>query len=141
MASKLSPYDFSTLYTTLSHHLIKDKLIALIELMLTREKTLYLAYNEEHAFFTSDVYKHYKLWSCQNVCEALVYLLGNIFIRFESKCYRKTVGILVVDLFIFCLWLWHTLYLSINCLSFKYFSSDISYQAYFSYVSGEESFR
>ena len=26
-ASKLSTYDFSTLYTTLPHHLIKDKLI------------------------------------------------------------------------------------------------------------------
>ena len=28
--SKLSTYDFSTLYTTLPHHLIKDKLIDLI---------------------------------------------------------------------------------------------------------------
>ena len=50
MASKLSTYDFSTLYTTLPHHLIKDKLIALIEHMFTREKTLYLACNEERAF-------------------------------------------------------------------------------------------
>ena len=30
-ASKLSTYDFSTLYTTLPHHLIKDKLIDLIK--------------------------------------------------------------------------------------------------------------
>ena len=50
MASKLSPYDFSTLYTTLSHHLIKDKLVVLIEHMFTREKILYLPYNEERAF-------------------------------------------------------------------------------------------
>ena len=61
MASKLSTYDFSTLYTTLPHHLIKDKLIALIEHTFTREKTLYLACNEERAFFTSDVYNNYKL--------------------------------------------------------------------------------
>ena len=38
---------------------IKDKLIALIEHTFTREKTLYLAYNEEHVSFTSDVYKNY----------------------------------------------------------------------------------
>ena len=50
MASKLSTFDFSTLYTTLPHHLIKDKLIALIEHTFTREKTLYLACNEERAF-------------------------------------------------------------------------------------------
>ena len=57
MASKLSNYDFSTLYTMLPQQLIKDKLIALIEHTFTREKTLYLACNEEHAFFTSDIYK------------------------------------------------------------------------------------
>ena len=40
-ASKLSTYDFSTLYTTLHHHLIKDKLIDLIN--RTRENTQYMA--------------------------------------------------------------------------------------------------
>ena len=41
---------------------------------------------------------------------ALVYLLGNIFIRFGTKLYRQTIGIpmgtncapLVADLFLFC---------------------------------------
>ena len=58
MTSKLSTYGLSSLYTTLPHHLIKDKLIALIDHTFTREKTLYLACNEERAFFTSDVYKN-----------------------------------------------------------------------------------
>ena len=44
-ATSLSTYDFSTLYTTLPHNLIKDKLIDLIE----REGTLYLAYNDRNA--------------------------------------------------------------------------------------------
>ena len=55
-ASKLSTYDFSTLYTTLPHHLIKDKLIDLINRTFIRENTQYLACNEECVFFTSDVY-------------------------------------------------------------------------------------
>ena len=94
-SSKLSTYDFSTLYTTLPHHLIYDKLIDLIERTFSREKkkTLCLGCNEERAFFTSDVYKNYKLWSCQKVCEALVYLLGNIFISFGTKVDRHTIGI------------------------------------------------
>ena len=50
-ASKLSTYDFSTLYTTLPHHLIKYKRIDLINRMFTRENTQYLACNEECAFF------------------------------------------------------------------------------------------
>ena len=69
-----------------------------------------LACNEECAFFTSDVYNSHNLWSCQKVCDALVYLLDNIFIRFGTKLYRQTIGIpmgtncapLVADLFLFC---------------------------------------
>ena len=109
-ASKLPIYDFSTLYTTLPHHLINDKLIDLINRTFIRENTQYLACNEEFAFFTSDVYKNYNVWSCQKVCNALVYLLDNIFISFGSKFYRQTIGIpmgtncapLVADLFLFC---------------------------------------
>ena len=52
----------------------------------------------------------HNLWSCQKVCDALVYLLDNIFIRFGTKLYRQTIGIpmgtncapLVADLFLFC---------------------------------------
>ena len=109
-ASKLSIYDFSTLYTTLPHHLIKDKLIDLINRTFIRENIQYLACNEECAFFTSDVYNNHNLWSCQKFCDALVYLLDNIFIRFGTKLYRQTIGIpmgtncapLVADLFLFC---------------------------------------
>ena len=49
-ASKLSTFDFSSLYTTLPHHLIKDKLIDLIKRTFIRENTQYLACNEECAF-------------------------------------------------------------------------------------------
>ena len=103
-ASTLLTYDFSTLYTMLPHHLVKDKLIDLIELIR------FLACNDQCAFFTSDVYKNYNLWSCQKVAEALVYLLNTIFIRFGTKLYRQIIGIpmgfdcapLVADLFLFC---------------------------------------
>ena len=95
-------YDFSTLYTTLPYHLIKDKLIDLINRTFIRENTQY--------FFTSDVYNNHNLWSCQKVCDALVYLLDNIFIIFGTKLYRQTIGIpmgtncapLGADLFLFC---------------------------------------
>ena len=45
------------------------------------------------AFFTSEQHKRYTLWSCQKMCDALHYLLENVFIRFGSKLYRKIVGI------------------------------------------------
>ena len=48
----LSTYDFSTLYTTLRHNLIKDKLIDLIERTFNREGSSYLACNNRNTFFT-----------------------------------------------------------------------------------------
>ena len=85
LASGLSTYDFSTLYTSLPHNLIKEKLTELIEQTLNREGSLYLAFNDKNAFFTSGQPKRYKLWSCQKMCDALHSLLDNIFIRFGSK--------------------------------------------------------
>ena len=46
---------------------------------------------EECAFLTSDVYNNHYLWSCQKVCDALVYLLDNIFIRFGTKKGKRKV--------------------------------------------------
>ena len=63
--------------------------------------------SDRKAFFTSSDQSRYTLWSCQNVCDALSYLLDNIYIRFGTKLYRQIVGIpmgtncapLVADLF------------------------------------------
>ena len=113
-ATSLSTYDFSTLYTTLPHNLIKEKLLDLIEWTFKRALknygSLYLACNDRKAFFTSSDQSRYTLWSCQNVCDALSYLLDNIYIRFGTKLYRQIVGIpmgtncapLVADLFLYC---------------------------------------
>ena len=95
-ATSLSTYDFSTLYTTLPHNLIKEKLINLTEWTFKREGSPYIACNERQAFFTSGDTKRYKLWSCQNLCEALINLLDNIYIRFDTKLYRPIVGIPIV---------------------------------------------
>ena len=64
-------------------------------------------------FFKKEKTKKYHAWSnwsCQNVRDALTFLLDNIFIGFGTKLYRQVVGIpmatncapLVADLFLFC---------------------------------------
>ena len=50
MRSILSTYDFSILYTTLPHNLIKEKLIDLIEWTFKREGSPYIVCNERKAF-------------------------------------------------------------------------------------------
>ena len=93
----------------LPHNLIKDKHIDFIERTFNREGSLYLACNDRKAFFfTSNKPKKYHAWSCQNVCDALTFLLDNIFIQFGTKLYRQVVWIpmdticapVVADLFL-----------------------------------------
>ena len=52
-ASAISTYDFSTLYTTLPHNLIRNQLVDMIGTTFRCEGVLYLVCNEEHAFFAS----------------------------------------------------------------------------------------
>ena len=49
-ATSLSTHAFSTLYTTLPHNLIKDKLFDLIERTFKREGSPFLACNDRNAF-------------------------------------------------------------------------------------------
>ena len=76
----MSTYDFSTLYTTLPHNLIKEKLLDLIGRIFNKKEgitKLYLACNNKKAFsllqtIIEDI-------TCQNVCDASS-LLFEIFI-------------------------------------------------------------
>ena len=63
-----STYDFSTLYTTLPHNLIKEKLLDLIAWISKRALknygSLYLACNDRKAFFTaSDHFGHVRMYA------------------------------------------------------------------------------
>ena len=90
--------------------MIKDKLIDLIERNFNKEGSPNHACNDRNAFLVQKNLNKYHAWSCQNVCDALTFLLENIFIRFGTKLYRQVVGIpmgtycapLVGDLFLFC---------------------------------------
>ena len=63
-------YDFSPLYTTLPHNLIKEKLLDLIECAFKKvyknAGTLYLACNDKKAFFTSTDHRGYTLKDFKN---------------------------------------------------------------------------
>ena len=79
--------------------------------MFSREKNKYMACNYRRAFFTDDItYKGYTFWTETMFCDALSFLLDNIFVRFGDTTYRQIIGIpmgtncapLVADLFLFC---------------------------------------
>ena len=62
--TSLSTYDFTTLYTTFPHNILKEKNIGLIERAFKQfyknKGTLYLVCNDKKAFFTSSENKRNK---------------------------------------------------------------------------------
>ena len=104
---------FSTLSTRLSHNLIKEKLrvpsksstkmkVHFILPLTIRRHVSFLQTMEDIHF---GLVRMYEL-----VCDAVLYLLDNIYIRFGNMLYRQIVGItmgtncasLLADLFLFC---------------------------------------
>ena len=57
-ANLLSTYDFSTLYTTLPHDLIKNKQKSLIEKTFAREKSTFIACSYKKAFLRIIIMKN-----------------------------------------------------------------------------------
>ena len=90
--------------------MIRNQLVDLIENTFRCDEALYLACNEERAFFASEEHKNMIYGLVKKVTDALIYLLDNIYSRFGSKLYRQNAGIpmgascapLVDYLFLFC---------------------------------------
>ena len=67
----------------------KDKLIDLIERTFQREDPPYLACNDRNASFTSEKPNKYQAWSCQNVCDALTFVLKTFLFDLAQSCIDK----------------------------------------------------
>ncbi len=106
----IDSYDFSTLYTTLPHKLIKEKLAYLIEWSFNKSGNDFLCCNFYNAFFSDEKRNKYTNWTCADMIKAVNFLLDNIFVRFGTTVYRQKVGIpmgtncapLIADLFLYC---------------------------------------
>ena len=110
MVSEINTFDFSTLYTSLPLHLVKNKLIGLIEKTFAREKTTFIVVSRNKAFFSNSKFNNCLYWSCEDVCDILCFLLDNCLIKFGKDIFKQVTGIpmganyapLVADLFLFC---------------------------------------
>ena len=109
-ATSLSTYDFSILCAALPRGLVGDGLVGLVEGTFQREGSPYLACGDRDAFFASEGPRGCHAWSCRDVCDALIFLLDSVFVRFGTGLCGQVVGIpmgtncapLVADLFLFC---------------------------------------
>ena len=62
--SQVSSFDFSTLYTSLSHDLIKEKVLSLDNWCFIRKSKSYLCTSDKAESFSNRKYASYKCWTC-----------------------------------------------------------------------------
>lgn len=106
----LDSFDFSTLYTTLPHDLIKKKFTYLIQWAFKKSDCEYLCSNSFKTYFSNTKQKNSVNWTSFDMITALEFLLDNIFVRFGNSVYRQVIGIpmgtncapLIADLFLYC---------------------------------------
>ena len=108
--SQVSSFDFSTLYTSLPHDLIKEKVLSLVKWCFNRESKTYLCTSDKAGFFSNKTYDSYKCWTCTEFSEAFTFRMENIYVQFGDMVYQQIVGIpmgtncapLIADLFLYC---------------------------------------
>ena len=107
----ISTWDFSTLYTTIPHKQLKERICSLIKFCMNTASRQYINIGPFKAFFSQTPYdgKGYVSWTCKQFCRMFCFLVDNIFIKFGQEVFRQTIGIpmgtdcapVVADLFLF----------------------------------------
>ena len=108
--SQVSSFDFSTLYTSLPHDLISEKVLSLVIWCFNRESKTYLCTSDKAGFFSNKTYDSNKCWTCTEFSEAFTFFMENIYVQFGGMVYQQIVGIpmgtncapLIADLFLYC---------------------------------------
>ena len=89
----ISTWDFSTLYTTIPHSDLLDRIKKLIKFLFGKNDGQYLLVNERNAFFSPTDKDNYLSFSCQKFCELLDFLIGNIYVKLGDEIFRQILGI------------------------------------------------
>jgi hypothetical protein len=111
--NSIKPFDFSTLYTTIPHSKLKDKLRELVQLcFITRNgqgRYKYLILGRDRSYFVKHHSDSTKAFSETDIFNMLEFLIDNIFVMLGGCVFQQTVGIpmgtncvpLLADLFLY----------------------------------------
>ena len=103
-ATSIQTFDFSTLYTSIPHDLLKFRMNSIINNAFKHKngatRYTYIKVCRNKSYFTSDA---------NDICKMIEFLVDNIYVRFGGQLFRQMVGIpmgtncapLLADLFLY----------------------------------------
>jgi hypothetical protein len=101
--NSIKTFVFSTLYTTIPHSKLKDKLRELVQLCFMtkngQRRYKYLVLGRDRSYFVKHHSDSNKKFSETDTFNMLEFLIDNIFVMFGGRVFQYTVGILI---YLFC---------------------------------------
>ena len=112
-ATSIQTFDFSALYTSNPHDLLKSRMNSIINNAFkykngaTRYTHIKVGRNKN--YFTSDPLNGDNKYTANDICKMIEFLVDNIYVRFGGQLFRQMVGIpmgtncapLLADLFLY----------------------------------------
>ena len=95
--NSINTLDFSTIYTTISHSKLKDRLRELVQMCFIKKngqrRYKYLVLGRDRSYFVKYHSDSIKKFSESNIINMLEYLLDNIFVVFSGRSLQQIVSI------------------------------------------------
>lgn len=92
-ATHISTWDFSTLYTTIPHGLLKDCIKELISFSYKTNRRAFIAVNNFRAFWSEKPVKNYACITQENLIDMVNVLIDNIYVTFGNTIHKQKIGI------------------------------------------------
>ena len=112
-ATSIQTFDFSTLYTSIPHDLLKSRMNNIINNAFKHKNgaTRYThnKVGRNKSYFTSNPLNGDNKYTANDICKMIEFLVDNIYVRFGGQVFRQMVGIpmgtncatLLADLFLY----------------------------------------
>ena len=113
VCNSIKTFDFSTLYTTIPHSQLKERLKGLIHRCFQNKngtnRYTYLVIGRDESYFVKNYSKSDKKYTEDEIVNMMEFLIDNIFVQFGGRVFQQTIGIpmgtncapLLADLFLY----------------------------------------
>ena len=111
--TSIKSFDFTSLYTTIPHDKLKDRLKSIITESFFHKngnrRYKYLVFNKDRVYFVRETTNSRQKYTESDIIKMLEFLVDNIFVEFGGKIFQQTIGIpmgtncapLLADLFLY----------------------------------------
>ena len=108
-ATSIETFDFSTLYTSIPHDLLKSRIINAFKYKNGATRYTHIKVGRNKSYFTSDPLNSDNKYTANDICKMTEFIVDNIYVRFGGQLFQQMVGIpigtncapLLADLFLY----------------------------------------